>query len=524
MKGCARLLLETSGGMIPESSRNTHAFNSIGSITAVQALHKALDDLTELCEHVQSSFVAKLQATATTKKSTNAGIASELLPGPGLAAEPKHESHESTAADVAAAAKAKAKAKAKANANSKRKRWILIGAVSAVVVVVAVALTILFVVRNKNKSTNQKNSSAAHSGNEPYNLPSIQNTLIGYFGQNAIANGVGIVGGLNSRNTSISSYQNTLAHYCSTGYYNVINLAFLNSMGGGDNHFQISFGSFSVDHYGGSYIYKGNGVETNPVWIVNQYHQMGLDIQTCQAAGVKIILSLGGDQVSPYKFIAGDGKAYANLFYNVFLQGTAGPVRPFGPGVVLDGIELDIEKNDNPAVWTPEMIDFITTLRQLSPKTTIAVVPQCYLGLIGKDANVGDVIADTASMINYLVVQYYNNPQCSYPFGFNFANWKTLFPGSIVVGLAGDWTSAISGGFLEPGPLQAVYDMVKNDAQFGGFSVYDVSSSNPPAQAWDQKNTVSPPPTQYSLTLRNVLNGVTVGSGFPPQVFSVVSN
>ncbi|KAJ3293878.1 RNA polymerase subunit AC19 [Rhizoclosmatium sp. JEL0117] len=30
-----------------------------GSITAVQALHKALDDLTQLCEHVQSSFVEK---------------------------------------------------------------------------------------------------------------------------------------------------------------------------------------------------------------------------------------------------------------------------------------------------------------------------------------------------------------------------------------------------------------------------------------------------------------------------------
>ncbi|KAI9340826.1 DNA-directed RNA polymerase [Obelidium mucronatum] len=30
-----------------------------GSITAVQALHKALDDLTQLCEHVQSAFVEK---------------------------------------------------------------------------------------------------------------------------------------------------------------------------------------------------------------------------------------------------------------------------------------------------------------------------------------------------------------------------------------------------------------------------------------------------------------------------------
>ncbi|KAI9340824.1 glycoside hydrolase superfamily [Obelidium mucronatum] len=400
----------------------------------------------------------------------------------------------------------------------RRRCYIIIALIVIVLLAVAAGLTAYFVTKNKNSKTKAaKSTSSMIPGGLAYNLPFIQNTLIGYFGQNAVANGIGIVGGLNSRITPNSSYQNTLAHYCNTGYYNVINLAFLNSFGGGDNHFSIAFGSFSVDKYGGSYVYKGTGFETNPIWIVNQYLQLGMDIQACQAAGVKIMLSLGGDQASPYKFVAGDGKAYANLFYNVFLEGTAGPVRPFGQGVVLDGIELDVEKNDNPAVWTPEMIDFITTLRELSPKTTIAIVPQCYLGLIGKDANVGDVISATYEMINYVIVQYYNNPQCSYPFGFNFDSWKTLFPGSIILGLAGDWTSAISGGFLEPGPLQAVYDMVKTDPQFGGLSVYDVSSSTPPALSWDQKNFANPPVSSYSQTLRNVLNGVPVGSGFPPQ-------
>ncbi|KAI8622757.1 DNA-directed RNA polymerase [Chytriomyces sp. MP71] len=33
-----------------------------GSITAVQALHKALDDLTELSEHISSTFVEKVDA------------------------------------------------------------------------------------------------------------------------------------------------------------------------------------------------------------------------------------------------------------------------------------------------------------------------------------------------------------------------------------------------------------------------------------------------------------------------------
>ncbi|KAJ3293876.1 Acidic endochitinase [Rhizoclosmatium sp. JEL0117] len=399
---------------------------------------------------------------------------------------------------------------------AKRKRYIIIAAIVVVIVAIAAGLGGYF---GSKKSSNSSSNNSQSSSNDPSAVakPTLKNALIGYFGQNAVANGIGIVTGLNGRNTSVDNYQRTLAYYCSTGYYNTINIAFLNLFGGGDNHFTITLSSFSAPHYGGNYIYKGFGGETNQPWIVNQYIQMGQDILTCQKAGVKVVLSLGGDKVSAYQFASGDGVAYANLFYNVFLEGTAGPVRPFGTGVILDGIELDIEKNDNSVVGTPEMVNFITTLRKLSPKTIIAVVPQCYLGLIGKDENVGTVIEKTSGLISYLIVQYYNNPQCSYPFGFNFDKWKSLYSGSIVVGLAGDWTSAISGGFLEAGPLQAVYDMISSDPQFGGFSVYDVSSSNPPALAYTATNYVSPPQSAYSKTLRAVLDGSRVGSGFPPQ-------
>ncbi|KAJ3250557.1 hypothetical protein HDU77_006568, partial [Chytriomyces hyalinus] len=263
---------------------------------------------------------------------------------------------------------------------------------------------------------------------------------------------------------------------------------------------------------------------------VSSYLNLGKDIKTCQANGVKVIVSLGGDKVSDYKFSPGDGKRYAQLFYDMFLEGTH-PVRPFGPGVVLDGIELDIEKNPaypGPSPWTPEMIDMINTLRTLSPKTTLAIVPQCYLKDLnynGSDQNVGAVIPAVADKIDYLIVQYYNNPTvsdkdhyaCSYPFNFNYYEWTKLFKGKIVVGLAGDWTSAISGGFLEPGPLQAVYDEIKSDPQFYGFSVYDVSSSTPPALSKSPATYTNPPPTTYSKTLKDVLSGVTVGSGFPSQ-------
>ncbi|KAJ3074172.1 Acidic endochitinase [Podochytrium sp. JEL0797] len=341
--------------------------------------------------------------------------------------------------------------------------------------------------------------------------------LIGYYGQNAIANGVGIVGGTNSRTTTWSDYQNTLGHYCNTTLYNTINLAFLNVFGGGST-FTITFAAFNdPQNYAGTYTYRGTGTETNSKDDVHGFLRLGDDIQLCQAMGVKIVLSLGGDKVSPYSFSVGDGAKYAQLFYDMFLQGN-GQIRPFGPGVVLDGIELDVEKNDTPSIWTPEMISFLVKLRQLSPSTLLAVVPQCFLNEgLNKDVNTGDVITATASIINYIVVQFYNNPTCSYPFGFNFQAWKALYQGPIVIGLAGDWTSAISGGFLPPGQLQAVHDMVSKDSQFLGFSVYDVSSSNPPAFAWDATNFANPPRSAYSQTLRDVLDGKVVGTGFPPQ-------
>ncbi|KAI8616938.1 glycoside hydrolase superfamily [Chytriomyces sp. MP71] len=166
---------------------------------------------------------------------------------------------------------------------------------------------------------------------------STKRKLFGYYGANAIANGVDIIKGINGRTTAPTQYQGSLATYCATGYYDTINLAFLNIFGGGNNHFQITFASFSDPSLkNGLYIYNGDSKESNDATVVATFAAMGKQIQQCQAGGTKIVLSLGGDKVSAYTFVAGDGAAYATLFYNMFLGGTS-TVRPFGAGVVLDG-------------------------------------------------------------------------------------------------------------------------------------------------------------------------------------------
>ncbi|KAJ3348096.1 hypothetical protein HDU83_001582 [Entophlyctis luteolus] len=397
-----------------------------------------------------------------------------------------------------------------AKAVSARRRVCIISTAAAVVVTVVVAVTVGVVVSRNNSSAASSASSGSGPGsssNGTSGSGSTNHKLYGYYGTNTIANGVDLMKGydpLNSSNpqriTSESDYQRDLRHYCDTGYYNYLSFAFLNKFGSVDfaaGYWKIQFGSFSVsDYVTGVYEYDGTSVASSSD--TAGFATLGLDVSYCQSKGIKIIISVGGDNYSPYGFGTGDGVLYANLWYNQFFGGNS-TVRPFGTGVKLDGI----------------------VALELDSSILIAAVPQCalYSSNGGIDANIGPLIQEVGSkgLLDYIIIQYYNNPGCSYPFGFNYFTWKTLFPGPIYVGLAADWTAAIAGGFLEFGPLQAVYDMVKSDSQFAGFSVYDVSASNPPAYYWTVETYSNPQPTNYSAVLRSVLDGNIVGSGYPPQ-------
>ncbi|KAI9340815.1 glycoside hydrolase superfamily [Obelidium mucronatum] len=416
---------------------------------------------------------------------------------------------------------------AQTNAPANRKKYIVIGS-AVLILALAGGLGAYFLTRKSDSSSASSSSGSSAkpsaSGALPpvitgpvSNIPKIPSKLIGYWGQNAVNNQLDLVKGWGLRPLSATENQRPLGWYCDTKLYDTINLSFLSEFGGGDNHFTINFAANGL--------YKWDGTKQTSGY--DSMEKVGLDIVKCQAAGVKIMMSLGGDKISSYKFAKGDGKRYAELFYNAFLGGPSTAVKPFGANVVLDGIELDVEKNPSddtpgadPTAWTPEMVDFVKTIKQLSPKSLLAAVPQCSLavpGYLGKDRNMGDLLAQVPELFDYVIVQYYNNIECTYPFGFNYKSWKGLFGGYIFIGLPGDWTSAISGGFLEPNSLQAVYDSIKADNQFAGFSVYDVSSSNPPGKSRNaaNANAASLPDSRYSETIKNLLNNQIVGSGMP---------
>ncbi|KAI8616584.1 glycoside hydrolase superfamily [Chytriomyces sp. MP71] len=431
------------------------------------------------------------------------------------------------------------KTDAEPNAPQNNKRRYLLLIVAAIIFIAAIVGISVGVVVSKRNSDNVASSAVAASatgtatsssngtslGGNSTTAPSAnKHKFWGYYGANAIENGVDIRDGLNSR--PLKDPQRGISYYCDLGYYDYINLAFLNVFGSvnGLPYYEMRFAM--INGYDGNlvYVYKGDGKPNGDNVTMTNYLQFGQEIKHCQAKGVKVIVSLGGDKVSNYFFNNGDGALYAQTFYNAFLEGKdPNTPRPFGQDVILDGIELDIEKrpnaweDPNPSKWTDEMVSLVENLRRLSPKTTLAAVPQCVTRLNGTDENCGAAIAKLQGVLDYIIVQYYNNPPCSYPYGFNFDTWAKNFAGQIVVGLAGDHTSAIAGGFLDEGPLQAVYDMVKDHKQFAGFSVYDVSSSNPPAFRWTVETYPNPKPTNYSGSLYDVLNGKIVGSGFPPQ-------
>lgn len=116
--------------------------------------------------------------------------------------------------------------------------------------------------------------------------------------------------------------EGTLAETCATGNYEYVNLAFLSAFGNGQTP-QLNLAGHCDP--------SSNGCTG-----------LSADIKSCQAKGVKVILSIGGGAGSYIIASKDDARQVAQYIWNNYLGGQSSS-RPLGDAV-LDGVEISTLK------------------------------------------------------------------------------------------------------------------------------------------------------------------------------------
>lgn len=203
---------------------------------------------------------------------------------------------------------------------------------------------------------------------------------------------------------------------------------------------------------------------------------IGSEIKSCQSAGKKVFLSLGGGATS-YGFTSdSDAEAFAETLWNYFGGGSSS-TRPFGDAVV-DGFDFDIETGDSTGYAALANTLKSTYFPKGSKTFYISAAPQCPL----PDASLNDLL--TNADVDYAFIQFYNNPSCSIQGSFNFDKWQDATSGfkntniKLYVGLPGSSSSAGSGYVSDYSTLESALTKAKSYSNFGGVMLWDAYSSS----------------------------------------------
>ncbi|TKW16122.1 hypothetical protein SEVIR_5G278500v4 [Setaria viridis] len=244
----------------------------------------------------------------------------------------------------------------------------------------------------------------------------------------------------------------SLSDTCATGLYNFVNIAFISSFG------------------------KGNGQP--PVLNLANHCDPGAgtcavfssEIKSCQASGVKVLISLGG-ATETYSLTSDDeARGLADYLWDNFLGGSS-PSRPLGDAV-LNGVDFDIEKGG---------VDHYDELaRAISSRCggacVLTAAPQCPYPDLHLDA------AIRTGLFSHVWVQFYNNARCQYASGdassleSTWKQWTATVPspGNVFLGLPAAESAAPSGGYIDADTLRSqVLPAVQGAANYGGVMLWD---------------------------------------------------
>ncbi|KXN83593.1 Chitinase 1, partial [Leucoagaricus sp. SymC.cos] len=193
------------------------------------------------------------------------------------------------------------------------------------------------------------------------------------------------------------------------------------------------------------------------------------DIQTCQAKGKIVTLSLGGATGSVGFSSDSQAETFAQTIWDMFLGGSSS-TRPFG-NAVLDGVDLDIEGGGS-----DHYAAFVNRIRSLSSglskKYYVTAAPQC----VYPDAALGGVL--NSANFDAIYGEPLNRQFNSHNQRDNWA--RTISPNKnvkVYVGAPAS-SSAAGGGYVSPGTLHTVaVQMRKSFPSFGGVMLWDASQA-----------------------------------------------
>ncbi|KAH1456835.1 Endochitinase A1 [Aspergillus fumigatus] len=274
-----------------------------------------------------------------------------------------------------------------------------------------------------------------------------------------------------------------LSHFCQETSLDIINIGFINYFP------DMSPGHWPGSNFGnqcdGSVYVTNDGVVTK---LLSGCHQIMEDIPICQAAGKKVLLSIGGAYPPDQSILSEDSAvAFATFLWGAFgpvAEGWEGP-RPFGD-VVVDGFDFDIEHNGGFGYAT-----MVNTFRQYfnqvpERKFYLSAAPQCII----PDAQLSDAIFNAA--FDFIWIQYYNTAACSAKSfidtslgTFNFDAWVTVLKASaskdakLYVGLPASETAANQGYYLTPDEVESLVStyMDRYPDTFGGIMLWEATAS-----------------------------------------------
>jgi chitinase len=276
---------------------------------------------------------------------------------------------------------------------------------------------------------------------------------------------------------------NDLGAYCtSASGIDIIVLAFLYSYGNGNT---IPSGTIGQSCFIST---SGQGQNCNNV---------ASSIPICQAAGIKVVISLGGASGSYSLQSQAEAEAIGQYLWDSYANsGNTSVQRPFGTNFV-NGWDFDIEVNNGSQYYQY----LIAKLRSNFPSDpsnhyVITGAPQCPI----PEPNMGVIVSD--SQFDYLWVQFYNNnngldnntyESCSLGFGgnapLNYDQWVSfisntssanakIFFGVPAAPLAANGSPSGETYYITPDQLSQLVGEYKSNAAFGGVMMWSAGFSD----------------------------------------------